>query len=98
MNFCRDADFNGVVDTKEVPSAALSPLDVAGYRTLYGAPAGVQSEAAFLTTQQLTGTFTPQQAMQYNSRGGTNTVQWLSMGSYRVTLPRMGSLLGGNVL
>jgi hypothetical protein len=103
MNFCRDSNFNGILDTNETTSApaTISPLDVIAFKALYGTPPGAQWEAAFLTTTQTTGTFTPVQSLQYNSRGGINFVTTRPTGVYRVTLPRMGSLrtlTGGNVM
>ncbi len=52
--------------------------------------------AAFVWTQQTTGTFTASDAFSYNSSGAANTVTNLSTGRYRVDLPNLGGEKGGN--
>lgn len=100
MNYCRDWDHNGDDDYQQGDDFwQLSPLDIAGAKLLYGLAPNERAtrEAAFVTTQQLTGNFTPAPTMQWNTTGQTNTVEWLGTGQYKVLFPGVGSALGGNV-
>jgi hypothetical protein len=100
MNYCRDWDHNGDDDYLQGDDFwELSPLDIAGAKLLYGYAPSERAvrEAAFVTTGQLTGSFTPEVTLQWNSTGRTNRVTSLGTGEYTVVFPGVGSAMGGNV-
>lgn len=57
----------------------------------------VTGDAAFITTQNATGSFDVTSSRSFNSKGATNHVTQTGTGTYHVDLPLLGSVTGGNV-
>lgn len=55
------------------------------------------SAAAFVWASSSTGTYPAVSTYSYNSSGGTNIINWLTTGQYRVDFPGLGSVIGGDV-
>jgi len=55
------------------------------------------SAAGFVWASSPTGTYPAVSAYSHNSTGGTNIINWLNIGQYRVDFPGLGSVVGGDV-
>jgi hypothetical protein len=103
MNYCRDydrdgnGDINGGGETDD--NFALTNLDLAGVRLLYGTRPNETLDAAFalVAGNTNTGTWTPAGQNSWNSAGAVNSATRNGVGSYTVTFPRIGNSAGGNV-
>jgi hypothetical protein len=60
-------------------------------------PLAPGSDAAFVWASSATSTHTAISTYSHNSSGGTNVINWLGLGQYRVDFPGLGSSIGGDV-